>query len=332
MRAVQVQSFGGPEGLAVAEVPAPAPGPGEVLIAARAIGVNYPDLLVAGGKYQRLPPLPFSPGKELAGIVAAVGEGVTSCRPGDRVMAQVEHGAYAEEVVASAAQCFVMPDGMSFAEGAAMGLVYQTAWFALLDRGLYREGETVLVLGAAGGVGLAALQLAKALGATVLAGVSRPERAAALQGEGADRIIELWRPNLRDSLREQVHAATAGRGADVALDPAGGDVFDAALRALAWRGRLVVIGFAAGRIPEVRANYLLLKNISVSGLQWSDYRDRTPDWMRQAQDELFALWRAGRLKPRIADALPLEEAATALRRLQEGSVVGKLVLTVGNGG
>ena len=252
MKAIVCREFGPPEALRLEEWPDPVPGPGQIAIAARAIGVNFPDILVVSGRYQLLPPRPFVPGKELAGIVTAVGPGVAGFAPGDRVMAQLEHGAFAEAAVANAAQCFPVPAGVSFVDAAAMGVVYQTAHFALIERGQYRPGETVLVTGAGGGVGMACLQLAKAKGATVLAGASRPERATLARESGADAIIDLGRPDLRDSLREQVRAATHGRMADIVLDPVGGDVFDAALRALAWCGRLVVIGFAAGRIPEVK--------------------------------------------------------------------------------
>jgi NADPH:quinone reductase len=329
MKAILCRGFGAPETLRLETLPDPVPGPGEVAIAARAIGVNYPDLLVVAGRYQTLPPLPFIPGKELAGIVVAVGQGVAGFAAGDRVLAAVEHGAFAEIALAPARQCWKVPEGVPF-EAAATMLVYQTAWFALTDRAQYRSGETVLVTGAGGGVGMACVQLASALGATVLAGVSRPGRAAVARAAGAQAIIDLGRPDLRDSLREQVRDATGGRMADIVLDPVGGDVFDAALRALAWRGRLVVIGFAAGRIPEVKANYLLVKNIAVAGLQWSDYRARWPDAVADAQRELFALCLAGKLAPHIMARLPLAQAGAALARIAQGEVLGKLVLLPGD--
>jgi NADPH2:quinone reductase len=217
---------------------------------------------------------------------------------------------------------------MSFIEAAAMGLAYQTAYFALVDRGQYQAGETVLVHGAGGGVGLAAVQIAKALGARVLAGVRHAGHAALALANGADHVIDLGRENLRESLREQVYTLTQGKGADVIVDPVGGDVFDASLRALAWCGRLVVIGFAAGRIPEVRANYLLVKNITVTGLQWSDYRDRRPERVRQVQEALFELYRAGKVKPQVMRTFPLERFAEALALLREGKAQGKLVLEI----
>jgi NADPH2:quinone reductase len=326
MRAVLVRAHGPYDSPRVDDIPDPIPGEREVIVEARSIGVNYPDLLVIEGKYQTLPPRPFTPGKEMAGVVRAVGAGVTSCKPGDRVMALVEHGAYAEQVRAPENQVFVLPDSMPFPDAAALGLAYQTAHFALLDRGQYRPGETVLVTGATGGVGLAALQVAKALGATVLAAVSGPHRAALARANGADDVIDLSAPDLRESLRTQVYAVTGKRGVDVVIELLGGDVFDAAIRALAWRGRMVVVGFASGRIPEVKANYLLVKNIAVSGLQVSDYRDRAPAWMRRVQADLFGLYLAGKIKPHIAATYPLSRFAEALVRFGRRDVVGKLIL------
>jgi NADPH2:quinone reductase len=327
MRAVVVREFGSPAAMTIEDWPTPVPGSGQIRVDVRASDVNYPDLLVIGGKYQILPPLPFVPGKAAAGVVGAVGEGVRHCRIGDRVLVQVEHGAYAEALLAADELAYVMPADMSFAEAAAMGLVYQTAHFALLERGGFRPGETVLVAGAGGGVGLAAIQLVKALGGRALAGTRRPAQADAIRSAGADAIIDLGAANLRDSLREQVFAVTEGRGADVVLDPVGGDVFDAGLRALAWRGRIVVIGFAAGRIPEVRANYLLVKNITACGLQWSDYREREPAWVRRVQSELFELYAAGKLRPQIMRTFPIAKFATALDLVAQARVRGKVVLT-----
>lgn len=327
MRAVWVREHGAPETARVEEVPSPQISDDQVLIEVKAIGVNYPDLLVIGGTYQILPPRPFSPGKDAAGIVRAVGRNASHCKPGDRVAVQLEYGAYAEQVAAKDAVCHVIPGGMPFEEAAAMGLVYQTAHFALIERGLYQRGETVLVNGAAGGVGLAAVQIAKGLGATVLAGVNSEAHAAIARENGADHVIDLARPDLRDSLRAQVHAVTGGRGADVVLDPLGGAVFEASLRALAWRGRMVVIGFAAGAMPELKANYLLVKNITVSGLQWSDYRERRPEWVRRVQMELFDLYASGAIRPRIMRSFPLERFVEALALIKGGNVQGKVVLT-----
>lgn len=326
MRAIVIRSHGPPEGLVAEERPSPVPGAGEVVVRAHRISVNFPDLLVLRGRYQVQPPLPFTPGKEVAGVVAAVGPGVASPRPGDRVWASVEYGGYAEEVLARAEACLPVPDAMSFTTAAALGNIYQTAYFALVERGRYAPGESVLVTVASGGVGQAAVQLAKAMGATVLAGVRRADQAERARANGADHVIDVAGPGLRDGLRAEVRAATGGRGADVVLDPVGGDVFDAALRALAWCGRLVVIGFAAGRIPEVKVNYLLVKNIAVAGLQWSDYRDRDPARIARAHGALVELWSAGKIRPPVAGEYPLDRAAEALARLERGGVGGKLLL------
>jgi len=326
MRALVVREHGGPEALVIEDRPSPEPGPGEVLVDVRAMGINYPDLLVIAGTYQILPPKPFVPGKELAGIVAAVGPEVTALEPGDRVMAQVEHGAFAEQVVVPEAQCFLIPERMSFEQAAGMGLVYQTAHFALIDRCRMAPGEWVLVNGAAGGVGLAAVQVAKGLGARVLAGV-RGEANATFVADAVDAVIDLGAADLRDSLRDQVRHATDGHGADVVIDPVGGTVFAASLRALAWRGRLCVVGFASGDIPAVKANYLLVRNIAVSGLQWSDYRDRDPAWVRRVHNELCDLYALGRIDPQIMAAYPMANAAEALDLIRSGQVRGKVVLT-----
>jgi len=326
MRAVVMRAFGPCETAEVVELPDPEPGPGEIVVGMRAAGVNYPDLLVVEGRYQHKPPLPFTPGKELAGEVLAIGWEVTNFVAGDRVMVQVEYGAFAERVTAREAQCLEIPDEMPFDDAASMGLVYQTAWFALRERARFQSGDTVLVNGATGGVGLATIQLVKALGGTAVAGVTTPSKADAAVEAGADHVIDLAVPDLRDGLRAQVHAVTGGKGVDICIDMLGGDPFDAAMRALAWCGRMVVVGFAAGRIPEIKANYLLVKNIEVSGLQWSDYRDRTPRRMAEAQSEIFRLYLEGRLKPAIMARLPLERAGEALAMIRDRKVTGKIVL------
>lgn len=330
MRAMVVHEHGGLEALVPeADWPAPAPGPDEVLIDVEAAGVNFPDLLTIEGTYQHLPERPFVPGKEVAGRVAAVGSRVTHLPLGTRVMAQLDHGGYAERVVAPAAWCFPMPPGVEAEAAAAAGLVYLTAHFALVERGRFRAGETVLVSGATGGVGHAAIQLVKAWGGTALAGVTTPDKAAVAREAGADHVIDLSGDDLRESLRRQVFAVTDGRGVDLFVDPLGGDVFDAGLRAVAWCGRAVVVGFAAGRIPTVRANYLLVKNIEVSGLQISDYRARRPDLFAQVQGEIYALMAEGRIGPRIQGRYPLERAREALAVLRDRGVRGRVVLTIG---
>ena len=264
MRAIVVDEFGPPERLRIADVAPPVPDGGEVLVRVHAAPVNYVDLLVVGGTYQFRPHCPFIPGKGPAGVVTALGSEVTGLSVGDRVLAMAEQGGYAETVALRAEQCYRLPPRMSFLDAASLSLVYDTAWFALRERARLAPGETVLVLGASGGVGRAAVQLARAMGARVLAGIARPERGPAVLAAGAHAVIDFSSKDLRDRLREQVYAATNGRGADIILDPLGGAVFSAALRALAWCGRLVVIGFAAGGIPTLKTNYLLLKNIEVS--------------------------------------------------------------------
>jgi NADPH:quinone reductase len=326
MRAVVVDGFGPPEQLRVAELPPPRPGPGEVLVEVHAAPVNYVDLLVVGGTYQSLPARPFIPGKGPAGVVSALGSDVNGPRIGDHVLAMAEEGGYAEAVALRADQCYRLPPRMSFFEAASLSLVYDTAWFALRERARLAPGETVLVLGASGGVGRASVQLARAMGARVLAGISRPEKAASAREAGADAVIDLSRQNLRDALREEIWSATGGHGADVILDPLGGDVFDAALRALAWCGRLVVIGFAAARIPTVKTNYLLVKNIEVSGLQVSDYRKRRPAQMAACFAEIFELYEEGRIKPAAAQVFPLDQAGEALAALRDRRLAGRAVL------
>jgi len=332
MRAVLVREFGSPETMVVETLPSPRPGPDEVLIEVHAAGVNFPDLLVMQGLYQVLPPRPFVPGKECAGVIRAVGDGVTAVKPGDRVLAWMEHGAFAEEIVAPERQCFVLPGRMTFEEATGFALTFQTAWFALVERARLVAWETVLVNGAAGGVGIAVVQIAKALGATVLAATSTPAKAGIALANGADLVIDTSVPNLRERLRDQVRAATDGRGADVIVDPVGGDLFDASLRALAWSGRLVVVGFAAGRIPEVKANYLLVRNIAVLGLQVSDYRERRPQAVRKAMDALFDLYRAGKLATHVSAVFPLERFAEAFAVIAGREATGKLVLRMRQAG
>ncbi len=326
MKAVIARSFGPIESLQIAEVPDPVAGPSQVVIDVATAGVNYPDLLVVGGKYQILPRPPFTPGKEAAGIVLAVGPGVDTCRVGDRVMALVEHGAYCQRLLSPAANVFVLPEGMDMIEAGGFGLTLQTAYFALVVRGNLSAGETVLVTGAAGGVGLACVQLARALGATVIAGVSSPEKADVARAAGATHVIYFTGDNLRDRIRQDVHALTDGKGADVICEVVGGDVFDGCLRALAWSGRLVVLGFAGGRIPSISANYLLLKNIAVTGLHWSDYREWHPAWMRRGHEVLFDLYRKGLLRQQVTMTYPLAQVVEAMRQLRDRLVKGKVVL------
>jgi NADPH:quinone reductase len=328
MRAYQVVEFGPPSALRISEIKAPVPGERQILVDVAAAGINFPDTLVVSGQYQILPERPFVPGKEIAGMVRAVGAGVSGFARGDRVLAQLEHGAFAEQALVRPEDTFHLPDGLGFAEATAMGLVYQTAYFALRDRAGLRRGEAVLVGGAAGGVGVAGIQLAKAFGARVLAAVRKSEQAEFVRACGADAVINVGGAKLRDELRAQVFAETGGAGVDVVLDPVGGEFFGAALRALAWCGRLVVIGFVAGDIPSVKANYLLVKNISVSGLQWSDYRERVPERVAEAQAEIFRLWQSGALRPPVVKAFAFEELPAALDLIGQGRIAGKAAVLI----
>jgi NADPH2:quinone reductase len=327
MKAVVVRKHGPLEAMTFEEQPTPEPGRNEVLIDVRAAGVNFPDLMVIAGTYQTLPKLPFTPGKEFAGVVSRVGRDVTALKPGDRVTALIGHGAFAEQIVLDEKSAHAIPPEMSFAQAAALNLTYLTAHFALCRRAQLQPGEIVLVTGAAGGVGIAAVQIAKALGATVLAAVSSPEKAAAAKASGADHIVDVSVPDLRNALRDQVFAVTDQHGADVIIDQVGGDVFDASLRAAAWEGRIVLIGFASGRIPDIRAGYILVKNIGVMGLHIADYRDRQPDDFRRAREQLFQWYRAGKVKPHVMAEYPLEDYLTALNVIRNRQAIGKVVLT-----
>lgn len=331
MRAVVLREFGDIGNAKVDTFPDPEPGPGEVLIRVQAVAVNFVDLLVIGGKYQFLPQLPFVPGKGPAGVVAGVGDGVTHVAEGDRVLAMAEQGGYGELVTAPAINVFKLPDSLSFIDAASMSLVYDTAWFALFERGRLVAGETALILGASGGVGYASVQLAKAKGAKVLAGLTTPAKASLFAADEIDGVIDLSVDNLRDGLREQVYALTGGEGVDVAMDPLGDEIFGATLRALAWRGRLVVVGFAAGAIPTLKANYLLLKNIEVSGLQVSDYRKRRPDMMAECFADVFRLYDEGKVKAAPVEVFPLDGFAGALDAIQSRRVTGRAILDLSDG-
>ena len=332
MRAVVVEEYGAFNSALVRGLPDPIPGPDEVVVTVKAADVNFPDMMVIEGTYQVKPPLPFSPGKAAAGVVEKVGKSVTTLKPGDRVLACVEYGAYAEKLVARADQCHSMPNEISYVKAAAMGLVYLTAYFALTDRARLQPGESVFVLGAKGGVGVASVQVAKALGAaTVIAGVRGAEHVRNAECLGADHVVDLSVDNLRNSLRDAVYGMTDGKGVDVVIDPVGGDACAAALRALAWRGRLVVVGFASGDIPEIKASYLLVKNIAATGLQVSDYRDRQPETFAAAQAALFGFYHKGLIDPYVSKAVPLDRYAEALDDIRSGRVVGKVILDVDNG-
>ncbi len=322
MRAMIARQWCEPSELEYGEAPDPRPQPGEVLIETRAIGCNFPDILMVQGKYQVKPPLPFSPGHEVAGVVRETGDGVTRVRPGQRVLGMLGWGGYAERVTAPARHVFVIPDAMSFEEAAAFGLVNQTSYCALVERAALQPGEWLLVHGAAGGVGLAAVQIGKALGARVLATAGTDAKLDIARQSGADVLI-----NYRtEEWVERVKAVTGGEGADVIYDPVGGDVFDASTRCIAFAGRLLVIGFAAGRIPSIAANRILLKNISIVGVHWGLYQRRGSPLIDRWMDTLFALYEKRQVRPVIYRTYPLREAAAGLKAIAERESYGKVVL------
>jgi NADPH2:quinone reductase len=322
MKAMVATRWGEPSELEYVDVPDPEPGPGQVLVETRAMGCNFPDILMVQGKYQVKPPLPFSPGHEIAGVVRAVGSDVTRVRPGQRVIANLEWGGYAERAVTAAERVHRIPDEMPFDQAAAFFVVYQTGYSALVRRAALQPGESLLVHGAAGGVGLAAVQLGKALGARVIATAGTPEKLEMARQSGADVLIDYR----TEDWVERVKAVTGGEGADVIYDPVGGDVFDGSTKCLAFEGRLLTIGFAGGRIPTVAVNRLLLKNISVVGVHWGYYQRRGSPLVQEWMDALLKLYDQGRIRPVIYRAYPLREAAAALRALAARESYGKVVL------
>ncbi|MEU8205292.1 NADPH:quinone oxidoreductase family protein [Streptosporangium sp. NPDC049046] len=327
MRAALVKEFGPPTSLVVEDVPDPVPGPGEVVIEVGAVSVNFPDILVVEGKYQNLPERPFSPGKEAAGRVKAVGAGVERLRVGQRVLALVEFGGYAEQLRVPEELVMELPDAMSYESAAASGLVYSTAYFGLLRRGRMKPGETVLVTGAGGGVGSAGVQLAKAYGARVIALAQDDAKAELARRQGADVVLTSTPETLRDDLL----AATDGRGVDVVLEMLGGDFLTQIIRATAWEGRIVIVGFASGGQNPIKPGHVLVKSISIVGLQSSDYRDRMPELMRSTMAEVFRLFVDGKVDAAVDTTFPLQKAGDALQYVKEGRVKGKVVLTTGLG-
>jgi NADPH2:quinone reductase len=325
MKAVLCKQYGPPESLVVEELPPQNAGPGEVVVTVKAASVNFPDFLIIQNKYQFKPPLPFSPGSELAGVVKEVGAGVTSVRPGQRVIAFTTYGAFAEEVKTEAVRLLPLPEKMDFVTGAAFLLTYATSDHALRDRGALKSGETLLVLGAAGGVGLAAIEIGKALGARVIACASSDDKLAVCREHGADATINY----ATEDLRERVKALTEGRGVDVVYDAVGGPYTEPAFRALAWRGRLLVVGFAAGEIPKLPLNLALLKGASVVGVFWGDFARREPKAFAESFRQLVRWHAEGRLRPHVSQTLPLERAAEAIQLLASRRAKGKIVLTTG---
>jgi len=332
MRAVLVNEFGPIDSHTVADVPDPEIGPGEVLIENHAIGINFPDALMLQGKYQKRPDRPFVPGRDCAGIVKAVGDGVTRCKPGDRVVAQVFKGGFGQLVPAPEKRCFLLPDAVSFEDAAAMITVFNTAWVAVGLRAEVKPGDTVMVTGAAGGVGSAAVQLCKSRGATVFAAVSSAEKGAFAKDCGADGLIDTNAADstaLKAHLKEQVTALTGaaeGRGCDVVIDMVGGDLFEASLRVLRFAGKLVIVGFADGAIPAAKANYLLYNNLTVMGAPLDIQFDNVYADMERGVNTWLGLLAAGRLKSNISARYPLDDFVTAFDQITGRKVMGKVVL------
>ena len=316
-------TLAGVDGLRWREAPTPAPGSGQALIAIKTASLNFPDLLIIEGKYQVKPALPFVPGSEFAGVVESVGPGVTEAKPGDRVAAIVGTGGFATHALADVTQLVRLPAGIPFEEAAAFVLTYGTAYHALIDRAVLLGRETVLVLGAGGGVGTAAIQIAKGVGARVIAGVSTPEKAAFCRTLGADATIDYGHENLRDRIK----ALTSGKGPDVIYDPVGGALAEGAFRSIAWRGRYLVIGFADGTIPSLPLNLPLLKGASVVGVYWGEFVRREPGGWAIVMAELAAWYADGRIKPAIDQVLPMNRLPEAYARMASRLVRGKLVVT-----
>jgi NADPH2:quinone reductase len=322
MRAVRCHELTGPAGLRVDDVPDPVCGGGEVLLEVRAAGVNFPDILITQGKYQFKAPVPFVPGGEAAGVVRAVGAGVTFVKPGDRVVASMLHGAFAEKVAVPQEAVMRLPDAVDFETGAATLLTYGTTIHALVDRAHLREKETLLVLGAAGGVGMAAVEMGKLLGARVIAAASTDDKVAFTKEHGAANGINY----AREDLKERVKALTEGRGADVVYDPVGGPYAEPALRSIAWEGRYLVVGFAAGDIPKIALNLTLLKGCQIVGVYWGMFAMRDPARNRANCDRVLGWVAEKKLVPHVEAALPFDRAREALARIARREVKGKLVL------
>lgn len=325
MKAVVCRAFGSPNDLTLEDLPRRDPESGEIRIAIRAASLNFFDVLMIQGLYQRKPPFPFVAGTDCAGVALAVGSDVTSIKPGDRVMAfQWSGGAFAEEMTVRQENVFKIPDSVDFPAAAALNSVYGTALYGLRHRGRLKAGETLLVLGASGGVGIAFVEIGKLLGATVIAAVSTDQKAEYLRKYQVPHTLAYS----SDRLSDRVRALTGGRGADVIIDPVGGDLFDDAVKSIAWDGRLCVVGFASGRIPQVQANHVLLKSFDVVGVNYGGWVDREVTAHRRETEELIRWCAEGKIAPFVSRTLPLAEVATAMRMMQDRSVVGKIVLTI----
>lgn len=323
MKAVLCKAWGPPESLVVEDLPTPKPGPGQLLIDIHAAGVNFPDVLIIQNKYQFKPPLPFTPGSELSGVVREVGEGVSRFKAGDRVIAYVGQGAFAEQACVPENLVMPMPPGMDFDVAAAITLTYGTSWHAVVDRAQIKAGETMLVLGAAGGVGLAAIEIGKAMGARVIAAASSDEKLAVCREHGADATINYSTQDLREAIK----AATDGRGPDVVYDPVGGGYAEPAFRSIAWRGRYLVIGFANGEIPKLPLNLALLKGASIVGVFWGDFVKREPRANLAGMQQLLGWLQEGKIRPHISARYGLADVPHALQDMAARKVTGKVVIT-----
>ncbi|HKZ05312.1 MAG TPA: NADPH:quinone oxidoreductase family protein [Methylomirabilota bacterium] len=321
MRAMLCDAWGPVESLRLGDAPAPVPGDADVVIAVKATGINYADAIMVAGQYQTKPAFPFSPGLETAGIVATCGSAVTRFRPGDRVMAILAHGGLAELAVAPEAETFAIPARMPFDEAGAFPVAYISSHVALRWQGRLERGETLLVLGAAGGVGLTAVEIGKAMGARVIAAASTPEKLAVAQERGADEVVNY----ATEKLTDQVMVLTDGKGADVCFDPVGGDLFDAALSSLGWGGRILLIGFVAG-VPRIPANRLLVKHRAAIGSSLRYFRWHAPDKLRRSVEELMQWYGEGKLRPLVTHRLPLERSVEAMRLLTDRKAHGKVVV------
>ena len=322
MRAIRCHQYGLPDTLSLDTLPDLHPEPGELVIDVQAASVNFPDVLVIQNKYQFKPPLPFTPGAEFAGVVREVGAGVTRFKPGMRVAAYTAQGGFAEQARASEEVCLALPDGIDFASAAAFTLAYGTSHHAVVDRAALKAGETLLVLGAAGGVGLAAVEIGKALGARVIAAASSAEKLALCVEHGADATINYASENLR----ERIKALTGGHGPDVIFDPVGGDYSEPAFRSIAWRGRHLVVGFANGEIPRLPLNLALLKGASIVGVFWGDHMKREPALAAEGFAQMFGWIAEGRLRPHVTRRYTLEQTPQALDDMASRRVTGKIVI------
>ena len=325
MRAVRIEEFGGLEVVKLADMPQPQPGPDEVRIAVHAASVNFADTLMVKGKYQATPTPPFTPGMEVAGEVVECGANIKWFKPGDRAVAVLDHGGFAEEVLAHHSRIMHLPPGMTYEQAAGVPIVYGTSHLALTHRTQLKAGDTLLVHGAAGGAGLTAVEVGKALGATVIGTASTPEKRKVVADYGADHILD----STTEDIPARVRELTGGKGANVIYDPVGGDTFNASMRCAAFECKIIIVGFAGGKIQRIPANILLVKNIDVIGYYWGAYATHGLHLLRESFADLARMYMAGKLKPLVGATYPLEDAAEALAHLADRRAIGKTIITMG---